>query len=278
MPSRQGVISRRMSDPTLIVSITGLMALVPAALVPWRQPAERAGLLFWATLAAALAGVGAVLAVKLGAGWDAGFVLALWLSIAATLAIFGLMALLMRPVFRLAALLLPYLLVFALLAVAWDAAQPARPLGPAPVAWLALHVALSLATYALATLAAVAGLGVLLQELALKRRRFDGVSRLLPTVADGERLEFRFLALAEAVLGAGIATGMAVEWFETGNLLIADHKTLLSLAAFAVIAVVLLLTGQGLRGRRAARVVLAAYLLLTLAYPGVKFVTDVLLS
>jgi ABC-type uncharacterized transport system permease subunit len=35
---------------------------------------------------------------------------------------------------------------------------------------------------------------------------------------------------------------------------------------------------SGLRGRRAARVVLVAYLLLTLAYPGVKFVTDVLLS
>jgi ABC-type uncharacterized transport system permease subunit len=34
----------------------------------------------------------------------------------------------------------------------------------------------------------------------------------------------------------------------------------------------------GLRGRRAARVALFAWLLLTLAYPGVKFVTSVLLS
>jgi ABC-type uncharacterized transport system permease subunit len=34
----------------------------------------------------------------------------------------------------------------------------------------------------------------------------------------------------------------------------------------------------GLRGRRATRFVLTAYLLLTLAYPGVKFVRDVLLS
>ena len=31
-------------------------------------------------------------------------------------------------------------------------------------------------------------------------------------------------------------------------------------------------------GRRAARYVLVAYLLLTLGYPGVKFVTDVLLA
>ena len=34
----------------------------------------------------------------------------------------------------------------------------------------------------------------------------------------------------------------------------------------------------GLRGRQAARMVLLAYLLLTLGYPGVKFITDVVLS
>ncbi len=34
----------------------------------------------------------------------------------------------------------------------------------------------------------------------------------------------------------------------------------------------------GIRGRRAARWALLAYLLLTLAYPGVKFVTDVLMA
>lgn len=267
-----------MPDPALIISVTGLMALVPAALVPWRQPSERGGLLFWATLAAALAGVGAVLTVKLEAGWNTGFVLALWLSVGATLALFAVTALLARTAFRLASLLLPYLVLLALLAVVWDATEPAGALGPAPMTWLALHVVLSLVTYALATLAAVAGLAVLLQEVALKRRRFGGLSRLLPPLADGERLEFRLLALAETVLGAGIASGMAVEWFESGRLLAADHKTLLSLAAFAVIGLVLLLARQGLRGRRAARVVLVAYLLLTLAYPGVKFVTDVLVG
>ena len=34
----------------------------------------------------------------------------------------------------------------------------------------------------------------------------------------------------------------------------------------------------GLRGQRAARLILIAYLLVTLAYPGVKFVTDVLMG
>jgi len=58
-----------------------------------------------------------------------------------------------------------------------------------------------------------------------------------------------------------------------------DHKTVLSLAAFAVIGALLFAHKRvGLRGRRAARIALCAWLLLTLAYPGVKFVTSVLMA
>ena len=47
---------------------------------------------------------------------------------------------------------------------------------------------------------------------------------------------------------------------------------------FAVIVVLWLVhVRTGIRGRRAARYILAAYLLITLAYPGVKFVTDVII-
>jgi ABC-type uncharacterized transport system permease subunit len=58
-----------------------------------------------------------------------------------------------------------------------------------------------------------------------------------------------------------------------------SHKTLLSILAFAVIGLLLILHQRtGLRGQRAGRLILVAYLLLTLAYPGVKFVTDVLMA
>jgi ABC-type uncharacterized transport system permease subunit len=268
-----------MADPLLLLSVTGLMAQVPAALIAWRERPERAGVLFWSTLAVAFAGAGAVLSVKLGQGWNGGFAVALWLSVAITLLLHGLVVLLQPVAVRLTPLLLPYLLLLAALAVVWDVAAGVAPVAPPAWAWFWVHIAAGLVTYALTTLAAVAGLGVELQERALKRRRPDGATARLPTVADGERLEFRLLAWAFAVLGAGIASGMALEWNETGRLLIGDHKTLLSLAAFAVIGLVLLLAAQrGLRGRRAARVVLVAWLLLTLAYTGVKFVTDILLA
>ena len=85
--------------------------------------------------------------------------------------------------------------------------------------------------------------------------------------------------VSAVVLGLGVLTGMATEFFERGQLLVLDHKTLFSLATLAVILGLLVARQRsGLRGRRAARLVLLAYLLLTFAYPGVKFVTDVLLA
>jgi ABC-type uncharacterized transport system permease subunit len=102
---------------------------------------------------------------------------------------------------------------------------------------------------------------------------------VLPAVADGERLFTGLLAAAEVVLGVGVLSGMATQYLMSGRLLVLDHKTLFSLLAFVVIGLLLWLNwSTGLRGRRATRFVLAAYLLLTLAYPGVKFVKDVLLS
>ena len=81
------------------------------------------------------------------------------------------------------------------------------------------------------------------------------------------------------MLGIGVVSGMATQYLMSGRLLVFDHKTTLSLLAFVVIGALLLLHWRtGLRGRQAIRLVLTAYLLLTLAYPGVKFVRDVLLA
>jgi len=58
-----------------------------------------------------------------------------------------------------------------------------------------------------------------------------------------------------------------------------DHKTLFSLLTFGIVAGLLVMrTRTGVRGRQSARYVLLAYLLLTLGFPGVKFVTDVLIG
>jgi ABC-type uncharacterized transport system permease subunit len=113
----------------------------------------------------------------------------------------------------------------------------------------------------------------------LKARHPDALAARLPAVTAGEDLQGRLLVLGEAVLGIGLITGIAIHVQRGETLLSPDHKTLLTMAAFAIIALLLILRRRGgLRGRRAAQLVLIAYLLVTLAYPGVKFVTDVLMA
>jgi ABC-type uncharacterized transport system permease subunit len=263
---------------SLAFNLIALVALIPAAVVPLRNPTR--GALFWLATGLAFAGPAAAAAVMLSGAWQTSLSATLWVSIAASTALFALVSVGVGQAWRLAPLLMPYLAVLGIVAVVAHGLEAPRPLaGGAPAMWLDLHILIGVMTYALLTLAAVASLATFLQERALKRKRPTALTRLLPSVADSERLSGRLLLACEVVLGLGLATGMGTLYFETGALFKLDHKTLLSLLAFGLIG--LLLVGHrvcGVRGRIAARVVLVAYLLLTLAYPGVKFVTQVLLT
>ena len=73
-------------------------------------------------------------------------------------------------------------------------------------------------------------------------------------------------------------TGMASQYFSHGQLLILDHKTIFSISVFLVIGFLLMLNHHsGARGKIVTKLVLLAYLLLTLGYPGVKLVTNIIL-
>ncbi|NQV57221.1 MAG: cytochrome c biogenesis protein CcsA [Rhodospirillales bacterium] len=261
-----------------LLRLSALIALIPAALIVFRRTPRR-DLVFWASLGVALAGTLAWVYVRQSAGWSTGISTALWLTIAASLLIFCFISALSKQAWRWTPLLLPYLLLLAILATAWGQA-PEQPLsGGAPLAWIGTHIAVSVATYALITLAAVGSLAAALQQRAIKSKKRPMISRLLPSVADSEVLVVRLLLSSAIVLAVGLATGMAIQYLETGALMTLDHKTVLSLAVFLVLIVLLLLHFRtGMRGRAITRVVLLAYLLLTLGYPGVKFVTDILLA
>lgn len=263
---------------SLVLNLSALIALLPAALVRWRRHDGRDALFYGVLI---LAAIGPLLwsAAQLGGAWHTGFAMSLWVTIAATMVLFlGLVAT-TRQAWRLTPLLLPYLLLLGVLATIWQRA-PERPIvETVPAGWLDAHIAFAVVTYGLLTLAAVAGAAVFLQERAIKAKRPSPLTRRLPAVADSEMLEIRLLYAAETVLALGVLSGLAMQRFSGAASLALDNKTLFSLAAFAVIAVLLLARRiSGLRGRRVARWALIAYLLLTLAYPGVKFVTDVLIG
>jgi ABC-type uncharacterized transport system permease subunit len=263
---------------TLLFSLSAMLSLAPAALRGNRGPARRDAQ-FWLLLAVALVGVGAWTVIQAADGWRTGFAAALWMTITVSLVVYGILAAVLEHAWRLSGLLTAYLLVLAAGATIWSQA-PQHPLAvEAPSFWLLLHVGASVLTYALLTIGAIAGVAVLIQERAFKRKRRGPLVERLPSMADCERLEVGLIVAAEIVLGIGIVTGMAIEFMASGSLITFDHKTIFILSAFAVIgALVAAHFLVGVRGRRAARFVLLGYLLVTLGYPGVKFVSDVLLG
>lgn len=276
-PASAGVTMRAMLN-TVTLSISAVITLVPAAILPYRRDPARDAT-FWFLLVVAIAGPLVWIWIAFEPGWRTGLASTLWITVATSLVLYGVLALAMREVWRLAPLLFPYLSVIGILATVWIQ-QPEQPLNAlVPSAWVQFHILISVLTYALLTIGAVAGLAVVLQEHALKRKRPSRLTRLMPSVADGERIQVSLLTAGAVILGCGLLSGMAAQFYQTGAILEISHKTALSIATFAIIVILLAVhIRTGIRGRRAARYVLIAYLLITFAYPGVKFVTDVVLT
>ena len=262
--------------------VLALMAMLPLTALGFRPASPgRDGRDLWFWLALGLATLGPVTWVlfQVANSWLTGLTTALSVTVAACLLLFAGLCRLTPSAWRMVRLLLPYLLTLTVLAVL-ASAHPQERLGlGAPSFWIDLHIVVSVITYALVTLAAMAALAGALQERALKTKRANPLSRALPPVAESEALQVRLLALSELVLGIGLLSGMAVLYYEQGVALRLDHKTLFSIASFLMIGGLLIAqTRAGVRGRAAARLALSAYLLLTLAYIGVKFVHQVLLT
>lgn len=265
-----------MTENTLF-SLSAIVAVVPSALLPFRRNHDR-DLVFWLVLVAAVMGPLAWVLASLGGLWRTDLSMTLWVTVAASMTLFAAAAAVAREAWRLTPLVSLYMVALAILATVWGQA-PVKPLAAAPGGWVVVHIIVAVITYALVTIAAVAALAAFLQDRALKLKHPTMLTGMLPSVVDCEELLVRLLVLGEIVLAVGLMSGMALEFRESGHLLKVDHKTVLTIASFAVIGGLLIAHYKtGLRGRMAARIVLLAYLLLTLGYPGVKFVTDVLMG
>ena len=143
--------------------------------------------------------------------------------------------------------------------------------------WLNAHIVSALLGYGFLTLAALASFGLILRERALKLRKRGPITTNLPSIALAEKLEFYSLATSEGILALCILFGIAAEYTISGTYFQITHKSIFTVSAFLLIGGLLIqhrLTG--LRGKIAARIGLTAYLLVSLGYPGVKFVLDIL--
>ncbi len=264
----------------VLLSFSALASLLPASIHLFFRSTPSRDALFWLLLTIAVAGPLAWVLAHTSGTWNTGLGATLWVTVAVTMLIYAALTAVTRHAWRLVPLVVPYMVILGAMATMWEE-TPGQPLvsssGGGP--WIGLHIATSVTTYALVTLAAVAALAAWLKERALKRKKPTTLTNLLPSVTDSEALLVNLLKVGEAILAVGLVSGLALQYSETGQIFDLTHKTLLSLTAFLVIGGLLICHHWvGMRGRLIVRVVLLAYLLLTLGYPGVKFVSDVLIG
>jgi ABC-type uncharacterized transport system permease subunit len=158
-----------------------------------------------------------------------------------------------------------------------------------------LHVVLAMLAYSLSTIAILHALLMALVERRLHQSTKprgtggaflgDGGTMLrgplasLPPLLTLERLLFRLIGAAFALLTLTLATGILFSESLFGRPLRFDHKTVFSVVSWLTFAA--LLVGRhfyGWRGRTALRWTLAGFVFLLLAYVGSRFVLEVILQ
>jgi ABC-type uncharacterized transport system permease subunit len=155
----------------------------------------------------------------------------------------------------------------ALFALAWAGGGAEVASGDGAGVPLALHVGLMLAAFAGFALAAGLAVLYLWEERRLKRRDAQLLRLRMPPLEALDRFSARTAAVALGLLTAGILAGLASL---DGDSI--DAAMVVSLGIWAVFAIALVLRREaGLRGRRAAWLVLTGFALVAVVLPLTHF-------
>ena len=152
-----------------------------------------------------------------------------------------------------------------------------------------LHLLLSIFATGVLTVALLHALLMAVVDRLLHRAQIGGLSSAgggalagplagLPPLLTLERLLFRLVGIAFALLTLTLASGLTLSEMLFGRALRFNHETVFAIIAWAVFAI--LLSGRrfyGWRGRTALRWTLAGFMLVILANIGSTFVLEVIL-
>ena len=185
----------------------------------------------------------------------------------------------------------PLVLPLAALAVPLPAFFPGMAVSHAASMQFKLHLILGMAAYSVFTIAMLHALLMALAERSLHKVHspatgsgspagpLAGPLSGLPPLLTLERLLFRLIGLAFALLTLTLATGLAFSESLFGRALRFDHKTLFALLSWLTFAILLIgRYAYGWRGRTALRFTLLGFVMLLLAYVGSRFVLEVILG
>jgi len=146
------------------------------------------------------------------------------------------------------------------------------------LAWhVRMHILIALMSYGLLTVGAIVAVYAMVQERRLQAGKLSALNSLFAPLETTEKLLFGITAAGFAGLTLAILTGLTfVENLFAQHLI---HKTVFSLLALVVFGT--LLAGRffaGWRGTRAIKLYLGGFLLLCVAYFGVRVVLEQILN
>ena len=173
----------------------------------------------------------------------------------------------------------PLVLAAAAICAPLPAFFAGRPLTDAVSFEFRLHLVFGMLAYSLFTVATLHAVLISQVEHRLHGKPgLEGPFAHLPPLLSLERLVFVLIAAAFAVLSVTLVLGIAYSEAFLGRALRFEHKTVFVLLSWLIFA--LLLAGRwlyGWRGRTALRWTISGFVALMLAYPGSRFVLEVLL-
>ncbi len=132
--------------------------------------------------------------------------------------------------------------------------------------WLPAHVAPAFLGYAILVVASCLSTLYLLQEHQLKSKRASGLTRRMPSLETLDALNYRCVAWGFALFTIGIITGSILAKVAWGTFWSWEPVQILSALAWLIYAVLLQTRSLGWRGRRAATLTLAGFVLLVVSF------------
>ena len=157
--------------------------------------------------------------------------------------------------------------------------MPGSPLGPDAASFtFRMHLLLAILAYSIMTMAVIQALLVVAAHNRVKDMTKEEASLFdnMPSVLDMEKTLFRLLWIGFAVLTVAIIFGAVFSQELFGQAFRFDHKTVVTCIAWVIFGILLL--GHyvlGWRGKFAARWTVIGFVVLMLAYIGVRFVIEV---
>jgi len=137
------------------------------------------------------------------------------------------------------------------------------------------HLLLSVAGYAILTLAALYACMQLLLDRALRNKNIGFFVQAMPSLMDISNHLFAHVRWATWLIGLSIVTGLSWQWLEMHHFALFNHKVLLALFAWiALVTLYYFRKKAAWHHNRASKMVLFAYVSLMLAYFGVKIIQN----